>query len=59
MGNKMESSIFDSVSIKGVFWHNKEQRPGLIAGTVVCFFVKLSIPENLISGSVSDTFNHV
>ena len=30
----MESSIFVSVPIEGVFWHNKEKRPGLIAGTV-------------------------
>ena len=31
----MESSNFVSVPINGVFWHNKEKRPGLIAGTVV------------------------
>ena len=30
----MESSFFVSVPIKWVFWHNKEKRPGLIAGTV-------------------------
>ena len=38
MGNKMESSIFISVPIKGVFWHNKEKQPCLIASTVCSKF---------------------
>ena len=34
MENKMESSIFVLVPIEGVFQHNKEKQPGLIASTV-------------------------
>ena len=35
----MESSILVSVPIKGVFWHNKEKRPCLMAGTVFILLV--------------------
>ena len=52
MENKMESSIFVSVPIKGVFWHNKEKRPCLMAGTVYWktyvaeqFFIIYQVPH--------------